>query len=103
MHEKAKAQRLHSSSRWQNWESGERMVVGEGTVREFGMDMSTLLYLRWITHKGLPYSTENCAQCYGADWMGGEFGGEWVHVYVWLSPFAQPETITTLLSSCTSI
>ena len=20
--------------------------------------------------------------------MGGEFGGEWIHVYVWLSPFA---------------
>ena len=19
--------------------------------------------------------------------MGGEFGGEWIHVYVWLSPF----------------
>ena len=19
-------------------------------------------------------------------WMGGEFGGEWIHVYVWLSP-----------------
>jgi len=22
-----------------------------------------------------------------AAWMGGEFGGEWVHVYVWLNPF----------------
>ena len=21
-------------------------------------------------------------------WVGGEFGGEWIHVYVWLSPFA---------------
>ena len=20
-------------------------------------------------------------------WMGGEFGGEWIHVYVWLNPF----------------
>ena len=20
--------------------------------------------------------------------MGGEFGGEWIHVYVWLSPFS---------------
>jgi len=20
--------------------------------------------------------------------MGGEFGGEWIHVYVWLNPFA---------------
>ena len=23
-----------------------------------------------------------------AVWMGGEFGGEWIHVYVWLSHFA---------------
>ena len=22
-----------------------------------------------------------------AAWMGGEFGGEWIHVYVWLNPF----------------
>ena len=21
-------------------------------------------------------------------WMGVEFGGEWIHVYVWLNPFA---------------
>ena len=26
--------------------------------------------------------------CYAAAWMGGEFGGEWIHVYVWLSPLA---------------
>ena len=29
----------------------------------------------------------NSAQCNVAAWMGGEFGGEWIHVYVWLSPF----------------
>ena len=23
-----------------------------------------------------------------AAWMGGEFEGEWIHVYAWLSPFA---------------
>ena len=23
-----------------------------------------------------------------AAWTGGEFGGEWIHVYLWLSPFA---------------
>ena len=23
-----------------------------------------------------------------AAWKGGEFGGEWIHVHVWLSPFA---------------
>ena len=28
--------------------------------------------------------------------MGGEFGDEWIHVYVWMSPFA--ETITILIS-----
>ena len=22
-----------------------------------------------------------------AAWTGGEFGGEWIHIYVWLSPF----------------
>jgi hypothetical protein len=24
---------------------------------------------------------------YVAGWMGGELGGEWIHVHVWLSPF----------------
>ena len=32
--------------------------------------------------------------------MGGEFGGEWIHTYIWLSHFTVPsETITTLLIS----
>ena len=26
-------------------------------------------------------------QCFMAAWMGGEFGGEWLHVFVWLSLF----------------
>ena len=30
----------------------------------------------------------NSAQYYVVAWMGGEFGGEWKHVYLWLSPFA---------------
>ena len=69
------------------------MVAGEkdglkGIVREFWMDMYTLLYLKWITNKDPLYSTWNSAQCYVADWMGKEFGGERIHVYVWLSPFA---------------
>ena len=52
------------------------------------MGLYTLLYLKWITNKGLLYSTGNSGQCYVAGWMGGEFGGEWIHVYVRLSPFA---------------
>ena len=43
--------------------------------------------IKWITNKDLPYSTGNSALCYVAAWMGAEFGGEWMHVYVWLSPF----------------
>ena len=61
---------------------------GGGKIREFGIDMYSLLYLKWITNKDLLYSTGTSAQCYVAVWMGGEFGGEWIHVYVWLSHFA---------------
>ena len=38
--------------------------MGEGTGREFGMDMYTLLYLKWITNKDLLV----------------DFGGERTHV-----------------------
>ena len=30
----------------------------------------------------------NSAQCYVAVWIGREFGGKWIRVYVWLSSFA---------------
>ena len=52
------------------------------------MVIYTLLYLKWITNKDLLYSTGNSAQYYVAAWMGGEFGGGLIHVYVCLSPFA---------------
>ena len=61
---------------------------GEGIVREFEINMYALLYLKRITNKDVLYSKGNATQCYVAAWMGGEFGGEWTHVYVWLSPFA---------------
>jgi len=54
--------------------------MGERIVREFGMDMYTLLYLKWITNKDLLYSTGYSAQCYMAAWMGGEFRGKWILV-----------------------
>ena len=31
--------------------------MGEGIVREFGIDMNTLLYLKWVTNKDLLYNT----------------------------------------------
>ena len=51
---------------WLSW--------GEGIVREFGVDMCTLLYLKWMFKKDLLRSTWNVAYCYMAAWMGGEFG-----------------------------
>ena len=38
--------------------------LGGGIVREFGIDMYTLLYLKWIINKDLLYSTGNSAQYY---------------------------------------
>ena len=36
--------------------------VGGGIDREFGIDMYTLLYLKWITNKDLLYNTGNSTQ-----------------------------------------
>ena len=73
--------------------------MGGGTVRESGMDMDTLVHLTWRASKDLLDSTGNSAQCQVAAWMGGEVGGERVHVYGWLSP----HLLFTLLIICTPI
>ena len=55
------------------------------------MDDLEIVILSEVSQKKrnvLLYSIWNSAQCYVAAWMGGEFRGEWIHVYVWLSPFA---------------
>ena len=43
---------------WTGWRGG--------IDREFGMDMYTLIYLKWITNKDILDSTWNSAQCYVA-------------------------------------
>ena len=55
-------------------------------IRKLGMDMYTMLYLKWMANEVLLYSRGNSVQCCVAVCRGGEFGGEWTHVYVWLSP-----------------
>ena len=48
-----------------NWNGGSKIIsvftrgegLGEGTVREMGTDVYTLLYLKWIASKDLPYNT----------------------------------------------
>ena len=54
----------------------------------FGKVMYILLYLKWITNKGLLYSTWISALYYVPACIGGGVEGEWIHVYVWLSPLA---------------
>ena len=53
-----------------------------------GIILYTLLYLKWITNQRLLNNTGSSAQSYVAAWMGREPGGEWIHVHVWLHPFA---------------
>ena len=48
---------------------------GEGTVREFGKVMYTLLYSKWVNIKDLLY-TWNFTQCYVPTWMKEGCGGE---------------------------
>ena len=87
------------TSRMSLWLLGEGW--GEGTVREFGMDMYTQLYLKWITNKDLLISTWISAQCYAAAWKGGEFGGR-MHMCICMAESLRcsPETITALFIGC---
>ena len=69
-------------------------------AREFGMDMYTLLYLKWITNKDLLSHTRNSDQCYvPSRWEGSlrEKGYMYVYGRVSLLFTAFAETITTLL------
>ena len=75
------------------WGIGER----EGIVKEFGMNVYTLVCLKWTPKKDLLCSTGKSAHCHVAAWMGREFVGEWIHVYEWLSLCYSPETLTILL------
>ena len=41
------------------------------------------------SQQDLPHA-QGTTQCYVAVWMGGEFGGEGIHVYLWLVPLLSP-------------
>ena len=68
--------------------------MGEGIVKEFRMDTYTLLYLKWIPNKDLTVQYMElcsllCGQLDGRGVSGrGDRRGEWIHVYIWLSPLA---------------
>ena len=73
--------------------------AGEGIVKEFGLCVYTLPYLKWITNKDLVYSTGNSAQCYVASWMGREHGEEYTCICMSESLCCPPEAITVLFSA----
>ena len=52
-------------------------------VRKFGMDVYTLLCIKFITNKDLQCSTRNFAQCYVVGCMGEEFGRENGYMYMY--------------------
>ena len=56
-----------------------------------------------VTNKDLLYSRWNYVQCYMPAWMLGVFGGEWIHVHVWLNPFAIHLKLTTMSINYTQI
>ena len=74
-------------------------------VREFGMDVYTLLYLKWRTNHDLLYSAGTLLNVMWQPGSGvGRFGGEWMCAHVWLSPFyCPPGTTTTLLTDYTPV
>ena len=84
---------------WREGWGGEGWRKG---IREFGMDMYKLLYLKWITNEILLYSTGNSAQCYVAAWRGVQRRTD---TCIPMVEFLRcsPETITTLLICYTPI
>ena len=71
--------------------------MGKGVVKEFGINMFTLLYLKWITNKDLLYSTWNSAQCYGQPGWEGSLGRMNTWACMAESLHSPLETITRLL------
>ena len=74
----------------------------KGIVWEFGIDMYTLVYLKWITSKDLLLMELWSVLCGSLE--GRAVWGRMLHVYVWLSPLlCSFETITALLISYTPV
>ena len=57
-------------------------------TRGGGIDIYTLLYIKWITNKDLLYRTENSTQYCVMAYVGKESKKEWINIYVQLIHFA---------------
>ena len=67
--------RKKTSGYWVGGEAG-------GINCEIGIDIYTLLYIKYITNKNLLYSTGNSTQYSVMTYMGIESKKEWIYVYV---------------------
>ena len=86
---------------WGCWLLGERSAIAspspsqkEPTLPTPWLQTSDLQ--NWVNNKDLLCSTEYYALCYVAAWIGGEFGGEWIYVYVGWIPLLPHETINVV-------
>ena len=64
---------------------GESGGVGGGSGGmhwEIGIDMYTLMCIKWMTNKNLLYSTGNSTQYSVMAYMGKESKKEWIYLYV---------------------
>ena len=78
--------------------------VGRRIVREFGMDMYTLLYLKWIINKDPLCTTGNsCSMLCGSLDRRGVCGKMDTRICMPEFLRCSPETITTLLTGYTPI
>ena len=75
----------HCCRRKFSWEALLR--AKRATVSNLIRNRLFLAIFKVHNQQGSTYSTGNSVQCYMAAWMEGEFGGEWIHAYVWLSSF----------------
>ena len=71
---------------WQNGHSKKQSQWGKGIVREFGINMYTLLYLKRITNKDLPYSKETLLNVTWQPGWEGDLGEDGcMYMYGWVS------------------
>ena len=77
--------------------------VGDRTVWEFGMDMSTALGLKWMIDRDLLYSSSRSSQSSVAAWGRGVWERTGTGRRVAEPCHCSPETITILLISYTPI
>ena len=83
--------------REQTYGWGVRESEGRGWLGSLGWTGAHCC-LKCMAIKDLLSRTGNSIQYYVAAWMGGGFKVEWIHVYVWLDPFA----VHLRLSHCLS-